>query len=182
MDGKTDHELAVYAQLLGLPEFEVVEVGEDPKRKQRRFVLVPRVAVGLCPHCKRVCDERHECHEWEVRDLPMASFTTTLMVRFWQFRCGACDKFFTPHYEAIAPGTHATERLLERMAEMLRCSDIRNTATFFGVAEKTLENWYYDFLQRRRETAAGAAAGQPVRSLGIDELSLKKSTGSSAPC
>jgi transposase-like protein len=109
----------------------------------------------------------------------MGHWATTLVVRFWQFRCAPCNKFFTPHYRAIAPGVHATERLLERMAEMVRFSDLRNTAGFFGVPEKTLENWYYEFLERKRTTAEGS---KPLRSLGIDELSLKKSTASSAPC
>lgn len=178
MDDKIDGSL--YTQLLGLADFEVADVVEDPKRRERRLVVVPRVAVGLCPHCHRVCGERHECREWEVRDLPLGVMATILRVRFWQFRCEHCDKFFTPHYAVIAPGAHATERLLERMAEMVGFSDIRNAAGFFGVAEKTLEGWYYEFLERKRQ--APAEGVKPVGSLGIDELSLKKSTGSSAAC
>jgi len=171
---------ALYTELLGLQDFEVVDVLEDPKRKERRLVLVPRVPLGICPHCRRVCGERHECHEWEVRDLPMGAMATILQVRFWQFRCEDCDKFFTPHYAVFAPGAHATERLLERMADLVGFSDIRNAAGFFGVAEKTLEGWYYEFLERKRQAPAEVA--KPVGSLGIDELSLKKSTGNSAAC
>jgi len=178
MDDKIDW--ALYTQLLGLQDFEVVDVLEDPKRKERRLVLVPRVPLGMCPHCRRVCGERHECHQWEVRDLPMGAMATILLVRFWQFRCEECDKFFTPHYAVIAPGAHATERLLERMADMVGFSDIHNAAGFFGVAEKTLEGWYYEFLERKRQAPVEVA--KPVGSLGIDELSLKKSTGNSAAC
>lgn len=176
MDGKIDW--ALYTQLLDLCDFEVVDVLGDPKRKERRLTVVPRVVVGICPHCDAVCGQRHECHEWEVKDLPLGSVATTLIVRYWQFQCVDCGKFFTPHYQGIAVGAHATERLLERMAEMIRFSDIRNTAEFFGVAEKTLENWYYALLERRQQ--ARTAEAQPVRSLGIDELSLKKSTANSA--
>ena len=178
MDVKIDW--ALYTQMLGLADFEVVDVLEDPKQKERRLVLVPRVLLGICPHCHRVCGERHGCHQWEVRDLPMGSMATILLVRFWQFRCEDCDKFFTPHYAMIVPGAHATERLLERMADLVGFSDIRNAAGFFGVPEKTLENWYYEFLERKRQ--APAEGVKPVGSLGIDELSLKKSTGSSAAC
>jgi hypothetical protein len=63
---------------------------------------------------------------------------------------------------------------------MIGFSDIRNTARFFGVAEKTLERWYYEFLERKRRNSQQAK--EPIRSLGIDELSLKKSIGSSARC
>ena len=52
-----------------------------------------------------------------------------------------------------------------------------NAAAFFGIPEKTLERWYYDYVECQR-TVTNAAA-QPIRSLGIDELSLKKSTVSS---
>jgi len=178
MDGKIDW--ALYTEFLALQDFEVVDVLEDPKQKERRLVLVPRVLLGICPHCHRVCGERHGCHQWEVRDLPMGSMATILLVRFWQFRCEDCDKFFTPHYAMIAPSAHATERLLERMADLVGFSDIRNAAGFFGVPEKTLESWYYEFLERKRQ--APAEGIKPVASLGIDELSLKKSSGSSAAC
>ena len=49
---------------------------------------------------------------------------------------------------------------------------------FFGVPEKTLEKWYYDYVQRldRQEPL------RPIRTLGVDELSLKNGTGSSASC
>ena len=71
-------------------------------------------------------------------------------------------------------------RKREYWRERSRFSDIRNAARFFGVAEKTLERWYYEFLERKRKNSQ--EADKPIRSLGIDELSLKKSTGSSARC
>jgi hypothetical protein len=60
---------------------------------------------------------------------------------------------------------------------MIRFSDIANAAAFLGVAEKNLERWYYDYVQRQARRLP--ADGKPIKSLGIDELSLKKSTGSS---
>jgi hypothetical protein len=102
-----------------------------------------------------------------------------LLVRTYQFHCPACDAYFTPRCPALAEGAHATERFLERAAELVRSSDLANAAAFLGVPERTLADWYYDYLQRRAATAAGVA--QPIRRIGIDELSLKKSTGSSSP-
>ena len=172
--------LQVYTELLGLAEFEVVHSDREAGGKVWHLTLVPRMAVGLCPHCGRISDERHESHLREVLDLPTGACLTKLNLRQFQFHCAACGRFFTPHYQAIAEGTHATERFLERMAEMIGFSDIRNTARFFGVPEKTLERWYYEFLERKRPYSE--AAQQPIQSLGIDELSLKKSTASSARC
>jgi transposase len=175
-----DNGLQPYTELLGLEEFEVVHSDREAGGKAWHLTIVPRMAVGLCRYCGQISEERHECHQREVLDLPIGQCLTKLNLRLWQFHCAACGRFFTPHCQAIAEGTHATERLLERMAEMIGFSDIRNTARFFGVAEKTLERWYYEFLERKRKRTQ--EANEPIRSLGIDELSLKKSTDSSARC
>lgn len=173
-------ELVLLTSVLDLDEFEVVEATRDRVRKLRRFTLVPKVTVRLCPHCHRTTDERHLCHDRVIADLPMGGSATELVVQLAQFHCPACDKFFTPHFAVLAEGAHATERLLERLAELGSRSDVATAARFFGIPEKTAEGWYYSYLERRRQTPAPHL--QPVRSLGIDELSLKKDTGNSAAC
>jgi hypothetical protein len=81
---------------------------------------------------------------------------------------------------ASACGLHATERFLERLAEYASHGDISSAARFTGVPEKTAERWYYDYLERKQKEPGADLL--PIRSLGIDELSLKKDTGSSAAC
>jgi hypothetical protein len=56
---------------------------------------------------------------------------------------------------------------------------VANAARFFGIPEKTLEGWYYAFIERQQQRATEAAPG-PIRRIGIDELSLKKGTDSSS--
>jgi hypothetical protein len=94
-----------------------------------------------------------------------------------QLHCQRCDRYFTPPCPHVAPGAHATERFLEQAAKLIRFSDIANVAAFLGVAEKNLERWYYDYVERLAK--APVEGLKPIQSLGIDELSLKKSTGSS---
>lgn len=179
MDAATNEsELAVMSSLLDLDEFEVVESGRDPSKRLRTFTVAPKVIVGLCPHCHGVSDERHLCRDRTVTDLPMGGWGTELVVRLWQFRCRRCDRFFTPGFSALAEGAHATERLLERLAELIDRSDVSSAARFFGLSEKTTEGWYYEHVKRKQREPRPQL--QPVRSLGIDELSLKKDTGSSA--
>ena len=100
-------------------------------------------------------------------------------MRGWQFRCEHCNRFFTPRSAALAEGAHATERFLERMAELVQHTDLTHAAAYLAVAPKTLERWYYQSVQRRQRPEGTL---QPIRSLGIDELSLKKDTGNSAAC
>jgi hypothetical protein len=57
---------------------------------------------------------------------------------------------------------------------------VANAARFFRVPEKTLERWYYDYVERRQQQTGESSTGK-IRRIGIDELSLKKSTGSSSP-
>jgi transposase len=175
-----DVELATLTLLLDLPEFEVVESSLDRGGKVRRFTVVPKVVVGVCPHCHGATDERHVCHDRDIADLPMGGQRVELVVRLSQFYCSACNKFFTPRFAALAEGSHATERLLERLSELASRSDVATAARFFGIPEKTAEGWYYQYLEWKRKEPVPHL--QSVRSLGIDELSLKKSTGNSAAC
>jgi transposase len=164
--------------LLDLEEFEVVEASEDRKSRRRDLVVVPCVAVALCPHCRQVCQDRHACHDRQVLDLPMGSYATHLTVRQSQFHCRHCDKFFTPPLAGLAEGAHATERLLTRLAELVKHADVSAASAFFGVPEKTLEKWYYDHVRRLERQGPL----RPIRTLGVDELSLKNGTSSSASC
>jgi len=177
-----DVELATLTSLLDLDEFEVVESSWNRREKVRRFTLVPKTSVGLCPHCHGISDEQHVCHDRVIEDLPMGGHRVELVARLWQFHCSACGKFFTPRLAALAEGAHATERLLERLAELASRGDVATAAGFFGIPEKTVEGWYYQYLERKRKGPPLVPARLPVRSLGIDELSLKKDTVNSAVC
>ena len=55
----SDH-LRTVSALLGLDEFEVVDLQQDRRGKQNVIGVIPKAAAGLCPHCRRVCDERHQ--------------------------------------------------------------------------------------------------------------------------
>ena len=134
----TTNGLEALTVLLGLEEFEVVAINADPKQAKLSLVVVPRAVTGLCPHCGALCGDCHASHERKIVDLPIGRRCTELTVCCYQFECWQCHRFFTPQYRSIAEGTHATERFLERMAQMIRFSDIANTATFFGVAELSL--------------------------------------------
>ncbi len=174
-------DLRTLTELLDLDGFEVVEAAADRAAKLRRLTVVPAAQpAALCPGCGAATADRHACHDREVADLPLGGWRTELVVRLWQFECGRCGRYFTPHHAALAGGAHATERFLDRLAEWATHADVSAAARFLGIAEKTAERWYYEHLERRRNEPAKAL--EPVQSMGIDELSLKKGTGSSSAC
>jgi transposase len=163
---------AFWTQLLALPDYEVVYCQKESDLHCYRFTLTPKHRLGVCPHCGKVTDTIHQTRSRErIKDLSIGADSVELTVRVLQYEC-VCGQHFTPSIPFLAEGAHATERFLERAAELIRTSDVANAAAFLGVPERTLGDWYYDFLQRRPNPT-----GQPlkvVRRLGVDELALKK--------
>ena len=167
--------------LLQLVGYEVAHVGEDAHLKRLFITVIPIHRVGVCPHCGRASDNVKQRRSREgIQDLSVGVNAVELTVRVDQFACEHCEKCFTAPIPFLAEGAHATERFIERAAQLIRKSDIRNAAQFLGVPEKTLENWYYDYVQRQQQKPTASAPAKPIRRLGIDELSLKKSTGNSS--
>jgi transposase len=165
--------------VLGLDELEVVHYEFDAERRVRRLTAVPRCGMAPCPDCGRMCDHVHQTRErGPIRDLPIGDRSVELRVRVFQFACESCDRKFTPALECLAEGAQATERFLAKLAELVRVSDIANAAAFFGIPEKTLEGWYYDYVERQQ--AARQEPPSPIRTIGIDELSQKKGGGGSS--
>lgn len=170
--------LSHWDRQLRLDGLKVVHERRDTPKDPVRLTVTATIDVGLCPHCSRPTDKVHRRLDSEpIRDLPHGPQAVELILRCAQFHCEGCDRYFTPACPHVAPGAHASERFLEQAARLIRISDIANAALFLGVPEKSLERWYYDYAERK--AGQPAAALKPIKSLGIDELSLKKSTGSS---
>ena len=173
-----EEQLALWDGVLQLDGFEVVHQAEDVAEKTLRFTVIPKMGAAVCPHCGGLCGEANQTRDRDgIRDLPIGERAVVLRVRVSNFECDTCGKFFTPELPSIAEGTHATERFLERAAAIVRHSDISNAARLCGVPEKTLERWYYDYVERRQRQPGPPL--KPVTSIGIDELSQKKDTVSS---
>jgi transposase len=168
--------LDFWTQTLRLDGFRVAHVRNDTPADPIRLTVIPITPLGLCPHCHRACDTIHRrCESDPVKDLSVGPQRVELIVRTYQFSCPRCDRFFTPAAPAFARGSHATERFLEHAARLIRFSDIANAAAFLGVPEKTLEKWYYDYVERQRQ--APTTPARPIQQLGIDELKLTHGSG-----
>lgn len=172
-------DLDFWTKQVRLVGYKVVSERRDTPSDPVRLVLAPVAEAALCPACSRPCLAVHRRSDSApVRDLPHGPQAVELVFRSPQFHCEGCGGYFTPPCPHVAPGAHATERFLDRAAQLVRFSDVANAAAFLGVPEKTLQRWYYDHAQRRLDGLPPAGL-KPILSLGIDELSLKKSTASS---
>ena len=173
--------LKFWTVVLGLRDFEVVHVQEDAQEQRLSFTVIAKQRIGVCPLCGRACGEVKQRRTRErIQDLPIGCNAVELKVRVDQYECESCERCFTPAIPFLAEGAHATERFMGRAAQLIRKSDVANAAQFLRVPEKTLENWYYDYVERQQQQPSAGPA-KPIRRLGIDELSQKKSTGDSSP-
>ena len=167
--------LSFWTTLLRLPDYEVVSCQEETDLHQYRLTVAPKHPLGVCPHCRQVSETIHQTRTREhIKDLSISNYRVDLNVRVHQFECPRCGQCFTPAIPFLAEGAHATERFLERAAQLVRASDLTNAAAFLGVPERTLADWYYDYLQRRPHPDGQKI--KPVRHAGIDEVALKKKT------
>jgi transposase len=167
-----------WTELLALLDYEVVYCQKESDLQRYRITVAPTQRLAVCPHCGKVSDTVHQTRTRDhIKDLSIGKESVELNVRVLQFEC-VCGRHFTPAIPFLADGAHATDRFLERAAQLIRTSDVANAAAFLGVPERTLGDWYYDFLQRRPHPSGQQL--KPVRRLGIDELSLKKNSSSSS--
>jgi len=164
-------QLDFWTQLLHLDDYHVVHIRKDTPADPIRLTLLPNWPVGFCPRCRRASDHIHRRSASQtVKDLDLQEQSVELIIRTYQFACPHCGHFFTPVPDFWVSGAHATERFLEHAARLIRISDIANAAAFLGVPEKTLEKWYYDYVERQRRTPPTPCG--PITHIGIDELTV----------
>src|SRR5438270_11048267 len=134
--------LDFWTKTLNLPGFQVVHERREAPADPLRLTVAPAMPLGLCAGCRRATDAIHRTTDSRpVQDLPVGPQAVELIIRTYQFHCPRCDRYFTPRYPALAEGAHATERFLERAAQLIRISDVANAAAFLGVPQKNLERW-----------------------------------------
>ena len=176
------HRLAFWTMTLNLPGLRVAHHRQDTPSDPIRFTLVPDAEVAACPQCGHACDTVHRrLDSAPIKDLPLGEQAVELIVHTPQFECERCQSYFTLAYLALAPGAHATQRFLAHVARLIGFSDIANVAALYDLSPSTLTRWFYDYIERQQQQPPPATV-KPIKSLGIDELSQKKSTASSSAC
>ena len=75
-------QLAFWTKLLHLDGFQVVHEELTAPDEPRRFTVIPKTPVGLCPHCGQLCEDIHRRTESDrVHDLPLGERAVQLTVR-----------------------------------------------------------------------------------------------------
>ena len=156
------YQLAAWTVALNLPGYEVSHCVEDAIDGVLRLSVIPKEIVDLCPDCGRPCNTWHQ-KRW-LENILEPSFGGTACASE-----GPCVsvrvRALWPDLDAAQPdcrrrnlGDQSSSRAGGRTGASL---DVVNAAAFFGIPEKTLERWYYDYVERQK------AAVKPSRSRSV---------------
>ena len=166
--------LSRYSELLCLDEFEVIEIKRSPTSSMTLILhLLPKKSIFPCPDCQHVSDHIHQTTKRRIIDLPQGIMEIDLAIAWPQMGCQQCDKYFTPSFEAIREKGTVTKRLAERLCAVIRISSVKEAAALFRIAESTAEEIYYEVAEARVGEKPKPGP-EPIRSLGIDEIAVKK--------
>lgn len=165
--GKEGHRAVT--ELLGLPDFAVI--GYEIYEPEHQLVLICEVVhqIAICPDCQQPSTAIHEYKPQMVRDVSAFGLESYVDYVRRRFKCHQCQKPFTEQLSTISLGRY-TVRYEQHIFEQYRQASITEIAYQENLGYKAAQGIFY----RQAEARVGQANSQPVRRLGLDEISLKK--------
>jgi transposase len=165
--GKDEH-LAL-TELLGLPDFEVI--GYEIYEPEHQLILLCEVThqVAICPDCQRPSTAIHEYQPQLIRDVSVFGLACYLDYVRRRFKCARCQKPFTEQLASVSLGRY-TVRYEHYIFEQYRQASISEIAYQENLGYKAAQGIFY----RQAEARVAQVKSQPMRRLGVDEISLKK--------
>lgn len=165
--GKDEH--MALTELLGLKDFQVI--GYEIYEPEHQLILLCEVAhqVAICPDCQQPSTAIHEYKPQLVRDVSAFGFECYLDYVRRRFKCHHCKKPFTEPLATVSLGRY-TVRYEHYIFEQYRQAPIAEIAYQEKLGYKAAQGLFY----RQAEARVGQFKPQPVRRLGVDEISLKK--------
>ncbi len=123
----------------------------------------------VCGGCGISVREVHSWTERQVRDLPWGAWHVWLMVEVHRVRCRRCG-VRTERLPFVAGKAHYTTRLETAVAQDCEAAPVSRVAAKWGLPPETVRRMDKRVLRRW----AASRPRQPLRSLGVDEISLGK--------
>lgn len=162
-------EYQALTELLGLNDFRVI--GYEIYEPEHQLVLICEVAhqIAICPDCQQPSEAIHEYKPQLVRDVSAFGLECYLDYVRRRFKCHTCQKPFTEQLATVSLGRY-TVRYEGYIFEQYRQAAISEIAYQEKLGYKAAQGLFY----RQAEARVSQVKPQPVRRLGLDEISLKK--------
>jgi transposase len=166
-EGKEGHE--TLSELLGLADFRVI--GYEMYEPEHELILLCEVKheMAICPDCQQPSTAVHEYKSQMIRYLSVFGMRCRLDYVRRRFKCQLCRKPFTEVLSRVSQGRY-TARYERYIFEQYRQATIAEMAAQEGLGYKAAQGIFY----RQAQARLAQVQGQPVRRLGLDEISLKK--------
>lgn len=165
--GKGAH--TALTELLGLNDFEVI--GYEIYEPEHQLILICEIQhqVAVCPDCQQPSTAIHEYKPQMIRDVSAFGLACYLDYVRRRFKCPNCKKPFTEQLADVSLGRY-TGRYEHYIFEQYRQATISEIAYQENLGYKAAQGIFY----RQAEARVSQSKAQPVRRLGVDEISLKK--------
>jgi transposase len=156
-------------ELLDLRDFQVI--GYEIYEPEHQLILMCEVVhqVAICPDCQQPSTAIHEYKPQMVRDVSAFGLECYVDYIRRRFKCHRCQKPFTEQLTTVSLGRY-TRRYEHHIFEQYRQAPITEIAYQENLGYKAAQGIFY----RQAEARVGQLKNQPVRRLGLDEISLKK--------
>lgn len=164
---KGENEL--YETLLGFSVLEVTKV--DLGEHQVDIYCQSKINGGICPSCLKIREKVNQSYTRIIRDLDLLGRKVYLHLEVRQFKCEACDNYFSEHFEFVDKNGKVTKRQEKWIFEMCQKQSIKQVAALIGMGSHQVENIFYKYTNKILEKENRYAQ---VRKLGIDEIALRK--------
>lgn len=161
------------SHLLDLPHFAVEGYAVEEDAEQDILHLYCRLTVeaAVCPLCKGITTAVKDHKERCVRDLDLFDKRTFVHFAIRRFECGACGHRFTEELQAVAWRRHQTLRFEQMIYQQCLHSSKKAVAEQYHLSQSTV---YGIFKRHAKRTQKQQRLDRCVRTLGMDEIALKK--------
>jgi len=161
-----------WTKVLGWPGYRVFQQEINETNKTLKL-WVRRKKTGLkliCSSCGKHVRQIHEVYEWEVRDLPVFQYSTTIVVELHRVRCPDCG-VKAERVAQLPSKAPFSKRFEEAVGQGCESAAASQVARRFGLPASTVRAIDLRYLKRW-----ATSRRKPIlRQMGIDELYLGKS-------
>jgi transposase len=160
----------LFEQMLGLPEFEILNFEQD--RYDMVFLLEVKDIPDVCPRCGLYMPTLtiQKTRMQEIRDLNILGKCVTLVVRRRYYRCGDCNSMFAEHLQCLEGRARMTTRLREHLALKARYMPFVDIENEYQISDTTIRKIFLDEVSR----LPPFSELKTPEVLGVDEICLAK--------
>lgn len=154
--------------LFGLQGFKVLEI--EIKEKEVVVLVESELEVGVCPHCGKVSNKRHDYYWTKVRDLPVSGKKVFLHLKRIRLYCPKCKRPFLMPVDLCGKKKSYTWRYGEKVYSQILYSTIKDVAREEGLSYGQVARIFRDMRKRKSKPES---KGIPSV-ISLDEIQIKK--------